>query len=139
MPWLTSWAWAINRQSIGNVCFEGVCLNSRHPSPRRERSGVGRCGPSANSRRSAESGESAGECRQASFYAQASQTLQIYSEKDVHFRRKSQEAPLGSPRCPKGTHRHPKGAKGSQSQPKESKMSSKDTQRRPTNHKTIYT
>ena len=70
---------------------------------------------------------------------------------------KSSQAPLGSPRGPKWPHgvpREPKGRqsdakdsplgaqgfqKKAQSRAKESKMSSKDTQRKPTNQKTIHT
>ena len=42
------------------------------------------------------------EFREVTFYAQASQTLQILTEKDVHFDPKSSQATLGSPRCPTG-------------------------------------
>ena len=45
------------------------------------------------------------EFREVIFYAQASQTLQISTEKDVHFDPKSSQAPLGIPRCPKGAPR----------------------------------
>ena len=47
--------------------------------------------------------------------------------------KRRQGEPLGSPRRRKGSQ------KAAQPHPKESKMSSKDSQRRPANHKTIYT
>ena len=44
-------------------------------------------------------------------FVQASQTLQLFLEKHIHVWLKSRVVPLGSPRCPKGTHWHPKEAK----------------------------
>ena len=103
----------------------------------------------------------AGDFREVTFYAQASYLRHICLELDVHFGPKvipsspwepkvlqmAPRSPKGSPREAKVTPRRPPWEpKASQRVPKlgpksaqESKMSSKAIQRRPTNHKTIYT
>ena len=96
-----------------------------------------------------DAGDAAGEFREVTFYAQAPYCRAICSELDFQFVKKLLNVPRwtkatsmafqGVPRwskgCPKGPKRNPEGAK---SLPKERKRRSKDTQRRATNHKTIY-
>ena len=90
------------------------------------------------------------------FMREAPQTLQILTEKDVHFDPKSAKLPLASQGAPKGPTGIPREPNGSQNEAKESPLGAqgatksykggpkssrgkknelqKDTQRRPTNH-----
>ena len=71
--------------------FEGVCVNYRHPAPRRGKPRVRSTRPESISAGSAGSGGSGSELREVTFYAQASQTLQNIDGKGRSFLAVSQQ------------------------------------------------
>ena len=106
-------------------------FNYRHPSPRREWSGVGSCGSWPSLRPLAAVGAVGAEFREVIFCAQARYLRAICSELDVHCWPKSAQAPLGSPRCPKWFHGVPREPKGSQSDAKESPLGAQGAPKAP--------
>ena len=116
-----------------NICvlatiIWGSVFNFRHPSPRHEWSGVGSCGSCATL---GGLGESAPEFREVSFYAQASQTLSILTETDVHFRPQVIPSSPWEPKVSKWSHGVPREPKGSQSDAKESPLGARDVPKGP--------
>ena len=90
-------------------------FNYRHPSPRRECQGLRAAGhaplPAGKPRVRRANHRQTTEFREAIFYTQASQTLQISTGKDVHFRTKVTPSVPWEPKVPQ---RGPPASKGSQ-------------------------
>ena len=90
-------------------------FNYRHPSPRRECQGLRAAGhappPAGKPRVRRANHRQTTQFREAILYAQASQTLQMSTEKDVHFRTKVTPSVPWEPKVPQ---RGPPAPKGSQ-------------------------